>query len=80
MSGRIYVYLVPEHLHAKAQSPSYDGSKTGKLGGWQKFMTALQPCHAAELDLVKLAKDARLAGIRAAIENLEALEAAESDE
>ena len=70
-----HIYLVPEELHRKIWSKSYDGKKTGTGGGWQNTMRGLQQCVRYERS-----KEARIEGIEDAIANLVALKAAMEDE
>jgi hypothetical protein len=70
-----HIYFVPEELHQRIHSKSYDGGKTGTPGGWQNTMIALQKCIRFER-----AGASQLSGIDDAIANLEALKAAMEDE
>ena len=42
------LYRVPSSLHDRINSPSYAGL-TGKEGGWQSLVHALQSCEVTEL-------------------------------
>lgn len=75
------VFLVPETLYQRLQSPAYTKGK----GGWQNCVRELRACEQPEgVDLVKIATDARaegrVEGINLAIQTLRDLAIAEETE
>lgn len=75
-----HVFLVPDTLYKRLQSPAYTKGK----GGWQNCVSELRKCEREGVDLVQIAADARaegrLEGIQLAIQTLRDLEVAEETE